>query len=75
MFPNLNAEQARWGHSNESTAQKLGLNRTTYENKKRTGRFSIAEINHLCELYNCDYDYLFADSPIPPEQACENPPV
>lgn len=66
MFPNLNAEQARYGHTNQHTASVLGLNRCTYEAKKRSGRFSMDEINKLCELYRCSYSYLFSNEPITP---------
>lgn len=69
MFPNLNAEQARYGHSNQYTAEYLGLKRCTYEVKKKNGRFSMEEINRLCELYKCDYKYLFNTEPIAPASA------
>lgn len=66
MFPNLNAEQARYGHSNQAVANILGLNRNTYEGKKRTGKFSMKEINMLCDLYHCPYKYLFSQQPFAP---------
>lgn len=66
MFPNLNAEQARYGDTNESTAAFLGISRVSYEAKKRHGSFSIAEANKLCERYRCGYAYLFSEVPIPP---------
>lgn len=34
MYPNLNAEQARFGHTNEYVANFLGLSRKSYEAKK-----------------------------------------
>ena len=66
MFPNLNAEQARYGHSNQNVADALNLNRCTYEGKKKTGRFSLDEINTLCDMYHCNYSYLCSETPIPP---------
>lgn len=66
MLPNLNAEQARYNHSNQTVADMLKLNRCTYEYKKRNGRFSLAEINKLCDIYQCEYGYLFAEKPINP---------
>lgn len=66
MFPNLNAEQARYGDSNEAAAKFLGISRVAYENKKRRGSFSITEANMLCEKYRCSYAYLFSESPVPP---------
>nr|WP_300850042.1 hypothetical protein [uncultured Schaedlerella sp.] len=68
MLPNLNAEQARYGHSNQYVADALHLNRNTYEGKKKSGRFSLEEINMLCDIYKCDYSYLFCQSPIIPGQ-------
>jgi hypothetical protein len=69
MFPNLNAEQARYSHSNQYTADYLGLNRCTYESKKRSGRFTMEEVNKLCDLYKCEYKYLFSTEPINPKSA------
>lgn len=66
MFPNLNAEQARHGHTNEKAAAAIGLKRCAYESKKQNGRFSMNEINALCDLYKCDYKYLFSTDPITP---------
>lgn len=68
MLPNLNAEQARYGHSNQCVADTLHLCRNAYEAKKRSGRFSLDEINALCDLYNCDYGYLFCQKPIGPSR-------
>ena len=59
MFPNLNAEQARKGLSNASTANIIGISRNSFENKKRTGKFYVSELNKLCDYFNCDYEYLF----------------
>lgn len=66
MFPNLNAEQARYGHSNQFVADFLRLSRCSYESKKRNGKFSMDEINKLCDFYKCDYKYLFNLEPIVP---------
>ena len=66
MFPNLNAEQARYGDSNETVAAFLGVTRVCYEGKKKRGTFSITEANKLCDKYGCDYAYLFSQKPIQP---------
>lgn len=63
MFPNLKAEQARRGHTNKFVGEYLGMSRSNYENKLRTGRFRVREIKELCELYGCDFNYLFATEP------------
>lgn len=67
MFPNLNAEQARYGHTNQKVADILNLTRVAYEGKKKRGYFSPKEINALCDLYHCEYKYLFSEQPIPPD--------
>lgn len=36
MFRNLEAEQSRYGLTNQAVAEKLGVSRVTYENKKKT---------------------------------------
>lgn len=60
MFVNLKAEQARHGMTNASVAKKLGISRTCYESKLRTGNFRVSEAAKLCELYGCEFNYLFA---------------
>lgn len=60
MFRNLEAEQARAGLTNQQTAEKLGISRISYENKKKTGKFTTSEIKNLCKLFKCKFDYLFA---------------
>ena len=60
MFPNLRAEQARKDMTNQAVADYLGLTRVTYESKKKSGRFNVDESKKLCELFGCDFDYLFA---------------
>lgn len=59
IYPNLRAEQAKSGHSDEYVASVLGIPRSTYGNKVNTGRFKVEEIRKLCELYGCDFSYLF----------------
>lgn len=60
MFKNLDAEQARKGFNNSEMAKKLGISRVSYENKKKTGKFTTFEIKTLCKLFRCKFDYLFA---------------
>ena len=60
MFVNLKAEQARHSMTNAAVAGKLGISRTSYESKLRTGNFRVSEAMKLCELYGCEFNYLFA---------------
>ncbi len=59
MFRNLNAEQARFDYSNKKMADILGISRTSYESKKKSGRFTTLEIQKMCNLFKCSFDYLF----------------
>lgn len=60
MFRNLDAEQARKGYTNSDVASRLGISRVSYENKKKTGKFTTFEIKLLCKIFKCKFDYLFA---------------
>lgn len=60
MFRNLEAEQARFGFTNQQMAEKLGISRVSYENKKKTGKFIAVEAKKLCKIFNVTFDYLFA---------------
>lgn len=60
MFRNLDAEQARKGMTNMAVAEFLGLSRVSYENKKKSGKFTTIESKKLCLLFACDFEYLFA---------------
>jgi len=59
MFRNLDAEQSRYGLSNADVADKLGIHRNTYENKKKEGGFTRLEIITLLKLFDCKFEYLF----------------
>ena len=60
MFRNLEAEQARFSYTNQERAGKLGLSRTSYENKKKTGKFTALEAKKMCKIFKVKFDYLFA---------------
>lgn len=60
LFRNLEAEQARFGFTNQAVAERLGISRVSYENKKKTGKFTTLEIKALCKLFKCKFDYLFS---------------
>ncbi len=59
MFKNLDAEQARHGHSNARTAEMLGISRVSYESKKKTGKFTALECKRLCAFYGVPFSILF----------------
>lgn len=60
-FRNLKAEQARHGYTNDQMGQFLGMSRANYETKMRNGRFYASEALKLCKLFDCEFDYLFAE--------------
>ena len=60
MFRNLEAEQARFSYTNQEMAGKFGLSRTSYENKKKTGKFTALEAKKMCKIFKVKFDYLFA---------------
>ena len=60
MFRNLVAEQARFGYTNLQMAEKIGISRVSYENKKKTGKFTALEAKKLCKIFRVKFDYLFA---------------
>ena len=61
MFRNLEAEQARMRLTDQEVAEKLGISRVSYVNKKKTGKFTTLEIKALCKLFKCKFDDLFAE--------------
>ena len=60
MFRNLDAEQARFSYTNQQMANKLGISRVSYENKKKTGKFTALEAKKMCIIFKVKFDYLFA---------------
>lgn len=60
MYPNLKAEQARKNMTNQQVADYLGICRNSYENKMKSGKFFVDEIRRLCNLFGCEFSYLFA---------------
>jgi len=59
MYKNLQAEQARNKLTNAQVADKIGISRVAYEQKKKSGRFHVAECKTLCVLFGCEFEYLF----------------
>lgn len=60
MFCNLNAEQARLGMTDEDVANLIGISRSSYLSKKNSGKFTVPQIRILLNLFNVDFNYLFA---------------
>ena len=60
MYRNIKAEQARCGMTNQQVAEYLGITRSGYENKIRSGKFFATECMKLCKLFGVEFDYLFS---------------
>ena len=65
MFRNLEAEQHRLNLTNAEVAQILNVSRSTYENKKKSGKFTRPEIVTLLKLFDCKFEYLFDEETQP----------
>ena len=61
MLRNLSAEQARYEYTDADVARILGIGRSSYSEKKKTGRFTMMECKKLCLVFNCSFEYLFSD--------------
>ena len=61
MYPNLEAEQARNGHTNTDVAKILNLSRQSYEARKRKGNFKLVEVKKLTAMYKVTCEYLFSE--------------
>ena len=59
MYPNLEAEQARFGHSDEYVAQRLGISAEEYRDKKESDGILLSEAVALAGIYSRSMDYLF----------------
>lgn len=66
MFPNLQAEQGRQGMTNQDVANVLCLSRQSYEQKKKSGNFTVSECKALCDLFHTSFNYLFSEEVIIP---------
>lgn len=58
-FPNLEAEKARRGLTDDDLAKAVGLTRTAFTKKKNNKSFSLSEIDALLTLFGSDFEYLF----------------
>lgn len=59
MFPNLEVEQDRHGHSDSYVAGKLGISLQEYRLGKESGAFLASEALMLAGMYDKPAEYLF----------------
>jgi len=59
MYPNLEVEQTRYGHSDEYVAQRLGITERAYRARKESNAMRLSEAVALVEMYDRSMEYLF----------------
>lgn len=57
-YPNIEAERARKGISNDSLAEKLGVARKTLYNWMEKGNIPVSALIQMADLFGCTIDYL-----------------
>lgn len=60
MYPNLLGQKAAHGLTNADMARIIGISRTAYQSKQKTGRFTPAECQAYCKYFGKSFQYLFA---------------
>lgn len=61
MFPNLLGQKAIHNLTDEDMANIIGVSRTAYQSKKKSGRFTPAECQAYCKYFGKSFQYLFAE--------------
>ena len=60
MFPNLLGQKAARHLTDEDMAAIIGISRTAYQAKKKSGRFTAEECHKFCTYFGKSFEYLFA---------------
>ena len=61
MFPNLLGQKALHKLTEEDMARIIGVSRTAYQSKTKSGRFTPAECCAYCQYFGKKFEYLFAE--------------
>ena len=61
-YPNIEAERARRGISNDSLAEKLGVSRKTIFNWMEKGNIPTSALIRMADVFECSIDYLLGRS-------------
>lgn len=61
MFPNLLGQKAYRHLTDEEMGQIIGVSRTAYQQKIRSGRFTPNECKAFCIYFNKSFEYLFSE--------------
>ena len=57
-YPNIEAERARKGFSNDSLAKELGVSRKTLFNWMNKGNIPVSALIKMADMFSCTVDYL-----------------
>lgn len=57
-YPNIEAERARKGFSNDSLAKALGVSRKTLFNWMDKGNIPVSALIKMSDIFGCTVDYL-----------------
>lgn len=57
-YPNIEAERARKGISNDALADELGVARKTLYNWLNNGNIPLSALIHMSDMFGCSIDYL-----------------
>ena len=57
-YPNIEAERARKGFSNDSLAKELGVSRKTLFNWMDKGNIPVSALIKMADMFSCTVDYL-----------------
>ena len=61
MFPNLLGQKAFHRLTEDDMAKIIGVSRTAYQSKIKSGRFTPQECRAYCRHFQKGFDYLFAE--------------
>lgn len=60
MYPNLLGQKAYHKLTDAEMAEVIGVTRTSYSSKIKTGRFTPGECWKFCKFFGKSFEYLFA---------------
>ena len=61
MYPNLLGQKALHHLTEDDMAKIIGVSRTAYQNKTKSGRFTPQECRAFCQYFGKRFEYLFAE--------------
>lgn len=57
-YPNIEAERARKGMTQDTLAERLGVTRKTVFNWMESGNIPLGKLIAMADLFGCSIDYL-----------------